>query len=546
MLPPRVLSCDKTPRQFLYKAWQGKQFRSIENQQNLIARYAEDRGWRICKSYIDDDFSGANFDRPGFREMMGDIEGGLINCVITKDLSRLGRNYLEAGRYREIFAEQGVRYVAILDGHDSADSDGYDIATPIKEIVNEMYCADISRKIRSSKRVLASQGKFINSRPPYGYMKSAGDKHVLAVDEGAAGTVRRIYALYLGGATGRGIADRLNRDGVPTPNEYFYGAAGRPDPFMRGKRAWATSTVLQILRNPAYYGATGNGKSAAVSFKSKKLVRKPAEEWVVVEGTHEPLVGKDSWLEAQRKLALSKRDKVRRKADGEVSLFAGIIKCADCGANMVFCKKENKSGTREYYRCSTYASKGKSACRPHQIDCRVVCEAVLSDVRRYAALAAGSEKRLVDRILKASGEGRAKSLARCEREAAKAGNRIAEIDQIVQNLYEDKVRGDITAEQFKRMAARYDGEREKLAVDLASMEKELERQKQDGRDMAKWVERIKDCLNIECLTREIVTEMVERIEVSQTYDVGGKKNLDMAIFYKFGLGGTETAIEAKG
>jgi hypothetical protein len=289
-----------------------------------------------------------------------------------------------------------------------------------------------------------------------------------------------------------------------------------------------------------------NGKCAVVSFKNKKLVGKPAAEWVIVEGTHEPLVGKDLWLEAQQKLALSKRDKVKRDSNGEVSLFAGIIKCADCGCSMGFNKKDYKSGGREFYRCSTYANKGKNACPSHKIYFDIIYEAVLSDIRKYAVLAADNEKRLIDRILKANGDSRVKSLSRYEKDIRKAENRIDEIDQIVQNLYEDKVCGNITAEQFKRMAAKYDSEREKLAADLDRMEKDVARCKREERDLAKWVDRIKDCLNIDCLTREIVVEMVERIEVSQTYDVEGKKNLDMAIFYKFGLGGTEKETEANG
>jgi hypothetical protein len=222
-----------------------------------------------------------------------------------------------------------------------------------------------------------------------------------------------------------------------------------------------------------------NGKCEVASFKNKRLVSKPADEWVVVEGTHEPIVSKEKWLEAQRLLENNRKCAVRGRKEGEVSLFAGIIKCADCGGNMVFNKADRYTGNREFYRCGTYANKGKSACPPHKVYCDAIQEAVLSDIRKYAALAEGDEEKLVGKILKASGEARAKALSRCEKAIRKASARVAEIDMIVRRLYEDKISGEITPEQFKRLSAGYGEEQARLASELERMEKEAAKNRQD-------------------------------------------------------------------
>lgn len=298
---------------------------SIHNQQDMLEAYANEKGWAVYKAYIDDDVTGTTFNRPGFQKMMGDIESGLINCVITKDLSRLGRNYIEAGRYRELFNEYGVRYIAIHDNHDSLNDDYNNISTPIKEIMNEMYAADISRKTRSTKKLMANQGKFSNSRAPYGYLKSKEDKHVLVIDENVAHNVVRIFEMYLSGNTARSIADVFNRENILTANEYFYSTIGKPNPFKNNKNKWGSATIMQIIRNPAYYGAMANGKRAVKSFKNKSIVRRDIDQWIIVEDTHTPLVSKDLWLEAQQISKRNKKQTVRRSSNGEVSIFAGII-----------------------------------------------------------------------------------------------------------------------------------------------------------------------------------------------------------------------------
>ena len=506
---------------------------SIHNQQDMLEAYVNEKGWTVYKAYIDDDVTGTTFNRPGFQKMMGDIENGLINCVITKDLSRLGRNYIEAGRHRELFNECGVRYIAIHDNHDSLNDDYNNISTPIKEIMNEMYAADISRKTRSTKKLMATQGKFSNSRAPYGYLKSKEDKHVLSVDENVAHNVVKIFEMYLRGNTARSIADVFNHENILTANEYFYSIIGKPNPFKNTRNKWGSATIMQIIRNPAYYGAMANCKRSAKSFKNKIVVRKTIDQWIIVENTHKPIISKKLWLEAQQISKRNKKQTVRRSSNGEVSIFAGIIKCADCGANLVFNQKILKSGTRKFFRCSTYTQKGKDVCPMHCVDYDTVYQAVLTSVQEYAVLAVEDEKNLINQILKSNDEFKNKNLQRYEKTIRESQNRIKEIDGLLQNLYEDKISGEVTAELFKRMSQKYSTEQERLIADIGELETELSEYQRVEQDLTDWVKRIKECLTIDSLTRAVVVELIDRVVVSEIYDRNGEKFIDINIAYKF-------------
>lgn len=508
---------------------------SIANQRAMLENYAQKERWNIYNVYIDDGITGTTFDRSGFKEMISDIEDGKIDCVITKDLSRLGRNYLEAGRHRELFAEYGVRYIAVHDNHDSInDDDGYDISTPIKEIVNEMYAADISRKVRSTKKLMASQGKFSNSRAPYGYLKSLEDKHILIIDENVSYNVKRIFELYLSGITARAIADIFNREGIVTPNEYYYSTINKPNPYRNNKNSWGSASVMNIIKNPVYYGVMANGKRTVKNFKNKTMIRKSFDQWVIVENTHEPIIKKEIWLEAQGIAKNNKQETVRRNSSGEISIFAGVIKCCDCGGNMVFNKKPYKSYTKEFYRCGTYMQKGKNVCPPHNIAYDVIYQAVLSDIQEYAVLAANDEANLIDKLLKDDEDYKNKNLGQQEKSIRQAKNRIREIDGLLESALEEKICGNISDTQLKRIAQKLETEQSNLISNLENIEAEFEKCKRTERDLASWIDRVKDCLYIDALTRDIVVELIDRIEVSEMYTENGEKNLDVNILYKFG------------
>lgn len=509
---------------------------SIENQQAMLENYVNDKGWNIFKVYVDDDVTGTTFNRPSFKEMMSDIDSGKIDCVITKDLSRLGRNYIEAGRQRELFSEMGVRYIAINDNHDSINNDCYDVSTPIKEIMNELYAADISRKVRSTKKLMANQGKFSNSRAPYGYIKSPEDKHKLVIDENVSHNVVRIYELYLGGKTGRAIADIFNKEGITPPNEYFYNSVGKPNPYRNNKNKWGSASIMNIISNPAYKGAIANCKREVKSFKNKRVERKSFDEWIIVEDTHEPIINTEMWLEVQQVHFGNKKDTVRRRrTNGEVSVFAGILKCADCGGNMALKRRMNKTiDNKEFYKCSTYSQKGNRVCSAHTIDFDVLSEAVLKDIQRYAVLAVEDEKKLIDRILHTNDAFQNKNVARYEKTIRESKNRIREIDKLLQKLFEEKISGGMDEATFKRLSKTYTEEQTKLIYEVEQLEAELAECQNVQRDISGLVKRVKECLTIDSLTRAIVVDLIDKIIVSEIYSVDGERNIDIDIVYKFG------------
>jgi len=355
------------------------------------------------------------------------------------------------------------------------------------------------------------------------------------VDADVSHNVARIFELYLSGQTARAIAEVLNKENILTANEYYYSTLGKPNPYKSDKNLWGSATIMSIIKNPVYYGAMANGKKAVKSFKNKKIQLIPFEKWIVVDDTHEPIISKEKWLEAQQLSKNNRKQTVRRCSNGEVSIFAGIIKCADCGGNLVFNRKAHKSGSKEFFRCSTYTQKGKAVCSMHAINYNVIYQAVLTDIQKYAVLAVEDEKSLIDKLLKDHDEFKNKSIQRFEKTMREAKNRIKEIDGLIPNLFEEKIAGTISDLVFKRIVAKYEEEQTKLIADTEQLERELEEAKSINQDVTIWIDRVKKCLTIDCLTRAIVVELIDRVEVSEIYTVDGEKSLDINIFYKFSL-----------
>lgn len=370
---------------------------SISNQKDMLTKYVLEKGWNLTEVYIDDGYSGTNFKRPNFERMIQDIDDKRINLVITKDLSRLGRNYLVSGNYLEIFQNKGIRFIAVNDGVDNAREDDY--FNPLfRNITNEYYARDISIKSRSAKRTLAEKGKFTNSRAPYGYLKSPADKHLLIIDEYASNVVKRVFEMFLHGDSGRGIADILNKEGILSPNAYYYQSLNKPNPRNNRKDKWGSGTIMSILKNPVYYGALAQCRKSVKSFKDKTIIANPVESWVLIENTHEAIISKEKWEEAQ-KLTIKNHVGVRRSSNGEIGLFSGILRCADCGTKMTFNRKYYKAGEKEYYRCGTYTNKGREACNSHTIKQEIILGAFREDIKSFTKIAKDDEVKLSEKLM---------------------------------------------------------------------------------------------------------------------------------------------------
>ena len=338
---------------------------SIENQKLLLQSYVRQRGWNEIAVYCDDGYSGTNFDRPGVKRLIEDAKAKKINLILVKDLSRFGRNYIEFGQYTDyLFPSLGCRFIALNNGIDTMSDNGSTDVMCFLNLFNEFYSRDTSKKVKAVKRACAESGKFMGTYPAYGYKRDPEDKHHLVIDEETAPTVRRIFAMRAAGMGFRAIAVTLNEEGVLPPGALYYQRKGRSDP-RNVNHKWAETTVKALIRSEVYIGNMVQGKTGTLSYKSRKLINKPEEEWIRVEGTHEPIISREVW---DTVVSIDKK-KVRKTppTDGIRSIFTGIVYCADCGFKMRnhierFTYKDGTPGRYSSFICGNYARSGKSAC----------------------------------------------------------------------------------------------------------------------------------------------------------------------------------------
>jgi len=500
---------------------------SISNQREMLASYANEKGWRIVDVYADDGFSGTTFDRPEFQRMIGDILKGKINVVITKDLSRLGRNYVKVGEYTDFFfPKHKVRYISVTE---NIDSDRENDIAGFLNIVNEHYAKDISRKVKAVKSAKIKKGKFIGSYPPYGYKKSPEDRNQLIIDDFAAEVVRRIFTLFASGESGRRIAEVLNSEGVLTPSVYYYDRIGKPYPYNKNNKQWGSSTIMTMMRSVVYIGHMAQGKRKNASFKMKYRESVPKENWVIVENTHDPIIDDDLWEKVQNRLDQNKH--VRAKKDHTISIFSGVVRCADCGCKLVHTTKTYGSKSYELYRCSTYSNNGHTACTNHMIYTHELEQLVIEDIKKYASIALRDEKSLLQRIRQVKNqhdEEKSKVLNNRIQKCEKAHEKI---DNLMKMLFDEKLSGTVSDELFARMISDYEGEQKEIRSRLHQLHAELDEVNDNKASLHSFVELIKDYICIEKLDNRIVKELIESITVSETYIRDGQKHQDITIKY---------------
>lgn len=506
---------------------------SIENQKLLLTEYVEKQGWEYKEPYIDDGWSGTNFQRPAFQRMMRDAEDKLINVIVVKDMSRLGRNHIEVGRLTDdVFPSLGVRFIAVNDSVDSLL--GENDMTAYRNLFNEFLSKDTSRKVRSVKRSCMERGKYMGTYAPLGYKKDPEDKHHLIIDEETAHIVRRIYEMRCKGGSYRSIAVTLNEERIPSPKQIYYQRANRKNP-RKENGLWNNVTVKLILQNEVYIGHMVQGKFGSVSYKNHKLISKPEEEWVRVENTHEPLIGMEQW-ETARKLE-EKNFRPRKNSDGFQSMFVGILKCADCGCNM---RANVDRGTRKdgsayryvSFMCGNYASSGKAACTVHTIYERVLTELVLEDIREKARLAVYDEQRVVDAILQTKSRESIAYLATYQRELKAAEERLEQLEVVIRTLYEDRVQGVITGNMFKNLMPKYEREREDKTAAVKILRDKVEKSERDWCDVDSWLKVIRKYAELETLSQDILLELIDSIEVYEAERVGNQRVCRIRVVYR--------------
>ena len=503
---------------------------SIQTQKAMLSQFAKDNDLGNTIFYIDDGASGTTFERENFQRMISDMEDGKISCIVTKDLSRLGRNYLEAGRYRELFSEYGVRYIAISDGYDSFSDDGGDIATPIKEIIHEFYARDCSRKVKSAYRTKAKNGGVVSGIPPYGYMRVEGEKNKLQPDPETAPNVQRMFRMALEGKTYTQIAIMLKNEKVLTPKAYL-GSIGRRrsngevyDFNVKHPYVWGHSTVQMILLNPIYTGKIVCMKLANKSFKDKKKIVRPREDWIVTENAHEPLVSQQDFDSVGERA----RSKQRPFALNELNIFRGLIFCNDCNRRLAF-----RASKYPHFRCQSNQRYGKDFCSGHNITLENLTALVLSDIKRHSTFAAKNSKKYVEHLLSLSEREEGGKRTTLKKESEKCRRRLDEIDTLIMKLYEDKVFEVISVERFTAMSAKLEVEQSELKARYAELSEYLSNSVEKSRNADSFAELIRQYTDITALDEELVHTLIEKIVVHETEVIDGEKVKRVDIYYRF-------------
>ena len=504
---------------------------SIITQRKMLRSYAAEHGYAVFGEYVDDGWSGTNFDRPDFKRMIGDIEAKKVNLVITKDLSRLGRDYITAGQYTEIyFPSKGVRYIAINDGYDS-DSPYSDIA-PFKNVINEMYARDTSKKIRSAFATKMRDGAYIAAFAPYGYQKDPADKNHLVVDARSGEVVKRIFRMAAEGALPIEIARSLNEQRVPSPAVYRCMTHDGLEVNAYSKRQeWTSATITKMLRNVVYLGHIAQGKTTKISFKSHLTLSNPRDEWIVVENTHEALVDQETFDLVRRRTMARTCEKKGRF----YNLFSGIAKCADCGRNMS-ATGTRKKGSPANLTCGGYKLYGAEECSNHFIDYNVLYEIVQASLREQLAIS--REERTA--ILENAQKKQAASAGRQERSKEISGikKRLRELEGIIAKLYEDNAAGRLGDARMTKLLPKYEQEAETLEQRMAALQNENaapEPSFQEAREkLNKLLRQITDVTE---LTPKLLFKLIDHIEIGQGHyergEHGKVKHQTVKIFYRF-------------
>ena len=480
---------------------------SVGNQRRLITSFLNGKDNFILHDiYIDDGFSGTNFNRPAFQRMIADIEAGIINCVVVKDLSRFGRDYIDTGKYLErYFPDNDVRFIAITDNIDSGKQ-AYDMLLPIKNIFNEQYARDISKKVYASMNMKQKSGDFIGAFTTYGYKKSPVNKNKLIVDEYAAGIVREIFSLYIQGLGKQSIAKRLNAKGIPCPSEYkkLNGENYKNPRRLNSTSYWTYSTIRCILRNEIYIGNMVQGKKhQRLRGKQRRIDR---NDWIIVKNTHEPIIDSETWKKAQHLLAIQHRD---LDLETNKNIFAGFLKCADCGRSMMKNVWKHVDGSKTYsFNCGTYKRNGKQYCSPHTLPLHVLEKIVLDDLNIILREVADLRELVANQAVE-----NLSTVKILETEQFRLQTELEKVQKMKKSLYEDYKDELISREELLSYRKDYLKKEEVLSMQINALEEKKKENKDVSAFEHPWVKRLLELGHIEKLDRDIIIEMIDEILV---------------------------------
>lgn len=507
---------------------------SIEHQKLILTKYVREQGWNLVDTYVDDGFSGTDFNRPSVQRLLSDAQTGRINLIICKDLSRFGRNYIEVGQYIDyIFPLHNIRFIALNDNVDTANRDSNAMEMmPVINLFNEWHASSTSKKIKAVNLANAKAGKYTCANAAYGYTKADDEKHTPIIDPEAAEVVRRIFKLRSQGMSPRAIGDQLNAENIPIPSDYRCQKKGIVNTKYT-RHLWTQVQIRQILDNPIYLGKLAMMRVTSVSYKNHKKVRKDPSEWVVTEDTHEAIISQELWdkvREAEKAVSHGKRD-----GKGVTQPLSGMLFCPDCGYKMKAAgrKRTLKSGEliREcYYNCSSYVLHGKELCSTHYISQKQIEAVIIADIRSMAELVVKDEQTARAAFLSKKEQQTSRQSKADIKKLNDSKHRLAELENLMQSVYEDKVMGKIPEHICVSFLEKYEAEQQELRAVIADLEERLSAEKQDIEDVEEFIRRLKKYVDVQTLTRELGLELIEYVTVG-AYTPNEPREIN--IYYKF-------------
>lgn len=521
---------------------------SISNQKLMLRDYAEKNGMFQYEYYVDDGYTGRNFNRPSFQRMIADIEAGKVGCVITKDLSRLGRNYIEAGSYIEIFfPKHNVRYIAITDGVDSLTRQEMDI-TPFKNILNDMYSRDISKKVLAGRMTRSRQGKFTGGQPPFGLKRDPDDKGHLIIDPETAPIIRHIYDLALDGMGCMRISKQLMEEKVPITH------VKKNTEFDANYYFWSSSRISNILRNPFYKGAHLVCRTHQKGIRSGTVDFIPRKDWEIIENCHEAIIPPDEWQKVQE--LIDRRPPIMEGNDCPFyNLFHGIVYCATCGRSMqVRYEKVGRTGKnrftgearepidKAYYICQTYNRMGKDVCSSHKIEARDLYDLVLRDIQEMAALALKDADAFYQRLSNRMERQYMADTAQMQKEIERLEVRNKEIDDMFLSLYTDKAKGILSEQRFLKLTAAIEQEQKTNQDRLHELGMVIHQSDTQENDVRTFIREIRQYATIRELDEVVLNRLISKILIGEVKKIDGQKTQEVRIIYNF-VGEIQTITE---
>jgi tnpX site-specific recombinase len=508
---------------------------SIWSQKVMLKQFAESNSIAIYDYYVDDGYSGTNFERPSFKKMITDIENGKINCVITKDLSRLGRNYLQSGAYIEMyFPQKNIRYIAITDGIDTLNSNQNDIM-PFKNILNEMYAKDTSKKVKSAIQSRMREGTYIGSKAPFGYLKDPDNKRRLIIDEKTKPIIELIYKLCLEGKGTQLISQELMKRKIPRPSAFVENAEKLYGLTEENKYQWSHRMVLNVLRDPVYCGNMARNKRPTLSFKNSKRMYIPKSDYIYAKDTHEGIVSEEIWEQVQT--MIDKRKCNNKKGLYYDNIFQGLVRCPKCGYALTpktdYRLKKKELIDFVHFSCSTYKKYGVNACSSHRIEARDLYNIVLEDIQYHGNMVLSAKEDFVEKIIEKIEVEKIDEGKELSNKLELKKNQLAELDRSYEQLYEDRLEGNITERNFNLMNVSISKKQDKLIEEIKVLEGDIEVSFETEDNYKKFMNNISKYAKIKSINRYILNQIIDKIYVYDKEEIDGQISQKVEIHYKF-------------